>query len=217
MGLLREDDRKYLTSEFSKHIKNPVKIIHFTSDSNDCMYCKETMEILKEVEELHDLITLYIYDFDTDRDIAQKYGIEMFPATVIEGEKDYGIKFYGIPAGYEFSSLVEDIMDVGKGKPELKEETINAVKDINKPVHLKVFVTTTCPYCPTAVRIAHKFAMVNENIKGDMIEANEFPELSQRYNVYAVPRVVINEDRYFEGALPENQFLNEILEALKEE
>ena len=174
------------------------------------------MEILKEVEELHDLITLYIYNFDTDRDIVQKYGIEMIPATVIEGEKDYGIKFYGIPAGYEFSSLIEDIMDVGEGKPELKEETINAVKDINKPVHLKVFVTTTCPYCPTAVRIAHKFAMVNENIKGDMIEANEFPELSQRYNVYAVPRVVINEDRYFEGALPENQFLNEILEALKE-
>ena len=216
MGLLREEDRKYLIEEFGNHVKNPVKIIHFTSEKDDCMYCKETMEILKEVEELHDQITLFIYDFDKDKDQVEKYGVEMYPATVIEGDEDYGIKFYGIPAGYEFSSLIEDIMDIGERKPDLKEDTLNAIKNIDKPVHLKVFVTTSCPYCPTAVRTAHKFAMANKNIKGDMIEANEFPELSQRYNVYAVPRVVINEGRYFEGELPENQFLNEILEALKE-
>lgn len=214
MGLLKDEDKKYLIEEFEKNVKNPVKLIHFTSEDKNCMYCKESIEILKEVEELNDNISLYLYDFDKDKDVVEKYGIERYPATVIEGERDYGIKFYGIPAGYEFSSLIEDIADVGRKSTDLKEETRQKLKEIKTDVHLKIFVTPSCPYCPHAVRTAHKFAIENEKIKSDMIEANEYPELSQSYNVYAVPRIVINDDGYFEGALPEDQFLVNVLNAL---
>ncbi|MFO8061375.1 MAG: thioredoxin family protein, partial [bacterium] len=69
-------------------------------------------------------------------------------------------------------------------------------------------------YCPAAVRIAHKFAMINPNIKADMIESYEFTEMADKYNVQGVPRVVINETVSFEGALPEGDYLKKIKEAL---
>jgi alkyl hydroperoxide reductase subunit AhpF len=81
-------------------------------------------------------------------------------------------------------------------------------------VHFQVFVTRTCPYCPGAVRLAHRMAMENDLIRADMVEANEFPELSNRYSVMSVPRTVINEDHYFVGVLPEAAFLEATLQSL---
>jgi glutaredoxin-like protein len=88
------------------------------------------------------------------------------------------------------------------------------IRKISSTVEILVFVTPTCPYCPKAVRTAHQFALENKNIKGVMIEANEYPEWSEKYSVYAVPKIVINEKIQFEGALPEEEFLNSVYEAI---
>ena len=77
-----------------------------------------------------------------------------------------------------------------------------------------VFVTPTCPYCPIAVRASHRFAILNKNIYGDMIEALEFNKLADKYGVFAVPKIVINDKVEFEGAMPDSFLLSKILEAL---
>ena len=63
------------------------------------------------------------------------------------------------------------------------------------------------------MRLAHHLAVASDLIRGDCIEANEFPELSQRYMVMAVPKTVINDRASFEGALPEAQFVDQLLRA----
>ncbi len=78
---------------------------------------------------------------------------------------------------------------------------------IDRPMHIQVFVTPTCPYCPRAVRLTHQFAMKSDLIRADMIESTEFPQLANRYEVMAVPKVVINDTIFSEGALPEPHFL----------
>ncbi len=212
MSLLKDDDREYLINEFAKMTKD-VEIIHFTSEK--CDYCEDTIKILEEVASLTDKIHLKIYDVKKDEDILKKLNIDnMYPATILVNENNTGIRFYGIPSGYEFGSLIEMILEIGKGTPSLKPETIERLKGIDKPVNIKIFVTTTCPYCPAAVITAQKFSMVNGNIQSNMIEATEFPELSSKYDVYSVPKVVINDKVEFEGAAPEEQFLNYIFEAL---
>ena len=210
MALLRDEDREYLKKEFEKKIRNPVKVLFFEKEG--CENCDLVKQILTEVSELHPEIHLSIQDVESDE--AKTHGIELTPAVVIEGEKDYGIRFYGVPAGYEFNSLIEGIMDVGAGEVELSEETRKKLGELDKPVVIKVFVTTGCPYCPGAVRLAHMFAFVNDKIKGEMIEPNSFPELANRYGVYAVPKVIINEEHSFEGSLPESEFLKEVIKAV---
>ncbi len=216
MAILREEDKREISKIFNQ-LKDPVTIVHFTQEL-DCQYCSETKQLLKEVAELSDKIHLEVYNAQIDEEKMKEYEIDRVPArvpaTVIRNEKDFGIRYYGIPAGYEFASLLEDIVDVSNHKLDVEPAVLEKISSIDRPVDIWVFVTTSCPYCPRAVRTAHKFAMANENIRGVMIEANEYPDLSMKYGVQAVPKIVINGKHAFEGAYPDAQFAEEVLKAL---
>ncbi len=131
------------------------------------------------------------------------------------GKKIYNVIYFGIPAGHEFSSLLGDIIDASKGTTPLSKVTKEKLKSVTKPIDIKVFVTPTCPYCPQAVRIAHQFAIENSMIRSSMIEAQEFTELSNKYSVMGVPKIIINDSAYLEGAQPEEVFLEYVLQANK--
>lgn len=213
MALLAEQDRQFLENHFAQTLAAPVKLLFFTQ-TIACQFCRETGQILEEVAALSDKITLETYNFVTDKEVAERYGIDKIPATVVMSDKDYGIRFYGIPSGYEFTSLIEDIVAVSHGESGLADETIAALDTITEPIHLQVFVTPTCPYCPSAVRLAHSMAIASERVRADMVEAIEFPHLAHKYNVYGVPRTVINEETHLEGAAPEPLLLAKVKEAV---
>lgn len=193
-----------------------VKLVFFTQP-NACPSCEQQFELLKEVASLSDKLELEVYDFVLHGDEARNFKIDKIPATAVIGKKDYGIRFYGLTVGYEFASLLEAILMVSTERSGLDPQVEALVKSINEPVHLQVMVTLTCPYCPKIVRIAHQFAFVNDNIRADMIEGSEFPQLVQRYRVTAVPKTIVNEVYSFEGALPEAAVYLEILKAVNPE
>jgi glutaredoxin-like protein len=145
MALLREEDRQHLIKEF-EGLKDPVKLLMFTQEL-ECEYCRETRLIAEEVAELSDAISVETYNFVTDQTIVEQYGIDKIPAIVIlrDGDepKDYGIRYYGIPSGYEFSSLIEDVMMISQGESGLSAATKTQVAALTKPVHFQVFVTPT--------------------------------------------------------------------------
>jgi glutaredoxin-like protein len=149
--------------------------------------------------------------------VAERYGIDKVPAVVIEGDQDYGIRYFGIPSGYEFGSLIEDIRMVGARDSGLSPASRQRMAQIQTPVHIQVFVTPTCPYCPRMVRLAHQAAFESPWIRADAIEAMEFPELADFYGVYGVPRTVINEVIHIEGAVPEGYFINELMKVMDPE
>ncbi|MFN2122947.1 MAG: protein disulfide oxidoreductase [Candidatus Promineifilaceae bacterium] len=216
MALLSEQDQEHLRNEFVG-LQRPVKLVVFTQEF-ECQYCRETRQIAEEVADLSDQISLEVYDYVADKEIAEQYNIDKIPATIVmaggEEPLDYGIRYYGIPSGYEFSSLIHDILMVGDGSVELAAETEQWLADLTEPLHFQVFVTPTCPYCPQAVLMAHKMAMASELVTADMVEASEFPHLSMKYNVMGVPRTVINEDFHVEGAVPEHMLLAKMQEAV---
>ena len=213
MSLLKEDQQKKLKEKF-KELDGNVKLVVFTQEM-ECRYCEETRQLMEDLAGLSDKISVEVYDFVSDTDKVEKYKIDKIPATVIEGEKDYGIRFYGIPAGYEFVSLTNTIMAVSRGESGLSEETKAALKKLKAPVHLQVFVTLTCPYCPGAVEMAHRLSEESDLVTSDMVEAAEFPHLTQKYDVSSVPKVIINEDIQFEGALPEKEFVENVMKVLE--
>ena len=210
MAFLTEKDKEQIKESFLS-LENNVQLIHFTQEL-ECQYCLETKKLLEELSKLSDKIDLIIFNFQIEKEIVQKFNIDKVPATVVMGDVDYGIRYYGIPSGYEFSSLLEDIVDVAKRDSGLHGKTKKLLKQIRKPLHLQVFVTPTCPYCPATVRLAHKFAIENENITADMVEATEFPHLSMRYNVKGVPKTIIAEDTPVEGAISEQDLTQKIVE-----
>ncbi len=214
MGLLQEKDKEYLKTEFSK-LKNDVKLILFTQEE-DCTYCNDEKILIDELGSLSEKLKVEHYDYATQNDKKEQYKVDKYPALIIEGVKDYGIRYYGIPAGYEFASVIEDIMDVSEGSSKLTDQSKKKLEAINKPIRIQVFVTPSCPYCPKAVRTAHKIAIENDFVTADMVEASEFPEVSDKYGVQAVPKTVVNDGVEFVGALPEDQFVDGVLSALEQ-
>ncbi|MCX8187800.1 MAG: thioredoxin family protein [Nitrososphaeria archaeon] len=214
MGLLRDRDKRLLQSKFETQLGGEVRLVVFTQEF-ECEYCEELRELSEEVASLSDKIRVNVYDFQSDRELARKWRVDKIPALLIFGGKEHGVRFFGLPSGYEFTTLVEDIIDVSRGTSRLRPDVKEGVRRIRDPVHIQVFVTPTCPYCPLAVRTAHQMAIENENILADMVEVLEFPHLANRYQVMAVPKIVINDVLSFEGAVPEHLFLEYIYAALK--
>lgn len=213
MPLFSEEIAGHVKEELA-NLAGPVRLVMFTQEI-ECEFCAETRQLVEEMAQLSDQLTAEVYDFVADQEKVREFGIDKIPAIAVVGQKDYGVRFYGIPSGYEFASLLHAIQAVAAGKPELSEETMQVLADLTTPVHIQVFVTPTCPYCPVSVVLAHEMAIASPMVRADMVEAMEFPHLATRYQVMGVPRTVINETVSIEGAAPEPTVLEKLREALK--
>jgi len=211
--VLQDSDKEIIRKKFVG-LAGDVKLKVFTQEL-ECNFCKETRELALDLGTLSSKIKVEIYDFVKNGDEVMRYKIKRIPALAIVGKLDFGIRYYGVPAGYELPTMIDTIIDVSKGTTTLPETIKNRLAEIKKDVHLQVFVSPTCPYCPKAARIAHQLAIENENIRSDVIEMMEFPYLVQKYSVMSTPHIVINEDTSFMGAHPAEVFIDQINLALK--
>lgn len=217
MPLMDEKARKQVQKALAG-MQHAVRIVMFTQGEGgalECEYCQQTRQLAEEVAALSDKIALEIRDFQADAALAKSYGVEKIPAMVLAAEgalpATHGIRLYGVPAGYEFSTFIEDLRMLGTGDPGLSETTLDALRRLTQPLHIQVFVTPTCPYCPRAVVLAHKLAMASELVTADMVEATEFPHLANKYHVHGVPRTVVNETIHIEGAVPEAALMSQVM------
>jgi len=218
--VLNDQIVKQIEEAFTE-MQEPVQVLFFGSQDN-CDYCNESMQLLKEVTAINDKVELSLYDMQKNADVAEQYNVTNAPGIVIAAKDNaevtnLGIQFSGIPSGHEFSTLISDILIVSKRESGLDEKTREFLKNLDKPLHLQVFVTPTCPYCPRAVLLAHQMAMENpQMIRAEGVEATEFPDLANQFNVRGVPQTVINAGAgMVVGAVPEQNLIAEIMRALQ--
>ena len=214
MSMIKDEDRKHLEQYF-KDLENEVRVVVFTQ-KHECHFCQTNRELLEDVASMSEKIKLEVKDFMADKKLAGELGIDKIPATAVMGDEDYGIRFFGIPAGYEFTTLIETIMMVGRRAGGLPKEVLDELAKVKKPVHLQVLISPTCPYCPKAVLAAFRLALESKHVRSDMVEVSEFPYYPNKYNMKGVPHTVINEETSAVGAMPEKELLEKIREAIGE-
>jgi glutaredoxin-like protein len=212
--VIPEEHKTHLQEELAGKLVNPVRLVVFTQKL-ECPYCAQTRSLVEELASLSDKLRVEVYDFVADSEKARAYGVDKVPAVAIVGEKDYGVRFYGLPYGYEFQTLLEGVIAVSRGKAEISEEVREKLKGIKTPVHIQVFVTLTCPYCPSVASQAFKFAVESDMVRADVVDVGEFPHIGHKYAVMGVPKTVINEKVEFLGAVPEEVFLEHVLLAAR--
>lgn len=145
--LLNEELTNQIKELFDGQLIHPVELLYFYNN-DACETCHETEQLLDEIATISDHIQINKYDLNANSSIAQKYHVELAPGLVVAGGGngdpiDYGIRFAGIPSGYEFGSLIQAIVLVSKRDSGLKPEVRHQLKDLKKPIHLQVFVTPT--------------------------------------------------------------------------
>ena len=200
MSLLTDEDKKAIEGHFEL-LEKDVNI-YLKKDKENC----ETEAILNELSGLSSKLKLHISNAEEN---------DMSPALSIG---DSGrVLFKGTPSGYEFSTLLTSIIDSGRNEPQLSDETKEFLNTLEEPLDIKVFVTPTCPHCPPSAVMAHRMAAYSSKVNADVIEANEFMELSQKYQVQGVPRTVINETYSVEGSQPEAYLIEGLKKHLEQQ
>jgi alkyl hydroperoxide reductase subunit AhpF len=149
MPMISSEDQQTLQKLF-EGLEGDVTITNFTQRESlliipgqECDYCKETRELLEEVTALSEKLHLETKDFVRDKQEADNLGVKRIPAFVLQGRAKGSVRYFGIPAGYEFSTLIEDIIDVSKGTTNLSDKTREALATVDQNLHIQVFVTPT--------------------------------------------------------------------------
>ncbi len=150
MPLISAKDQQTIRDLFAKRLQQDVTVTYFTQyDSvlsvpgEECAYCRETRELLEDLGGLSDKLRVEVKDFVRDEAEAKRLGVTRIPAIVLSGQNKGTVRFFGVPAGYEFSTLVEDLMTVSSGEPELLDSTKQALDALHQDLHIQVFVTPT--------------------------------------------------------------------------
>jgi alkyl hydroperoxide reductase subunit AhpF len=143
MAFLNERDQAAVRAEFEK-LAGPVKLVVFSQELTAGELCRQNEQLIREVADLTDgKATVEVLNPLIDRERASAYGVDQVPATVVEGARDYGLRFLGIPSGYEFSNLIDAMIVASTGAPQLAAETVSSLAALAGDVDIKVFSTPT--------------------------------------------------------------------------
>ena len=150
MAFISLQDRETLRRRFAQELQQTVKLRLFTLSPSgltvpgrDCQYCPETQQLLQELVELSPKLELEVLDIHGHQEEATALGVERIPAIILGTNGQGNLKYYGLPAGYEFATILDTIFNLSRGQSPLKPETREKVRAIDQDVHIQVFVTPT--------------------------------------------------------------------------
>ncbi len=145
--LLNDEISAQIRALFEAHLVYPVKLVYFTKKA-DCDTCEATQQLYSELVSLSNKLSMSEYLLEESPQQAQKFNVSLAPSLIIAGrdndeQLDYGLRFIGIPTGYEFSALIQAIRMVSVRDSGLTPETRNELAAVSRPMHFQVFVTPT--------------------------------------------------------------------------
>ncbi len=141
MPLLGDREKTAVTELFQK-LDQPVKLVHFTQELM-CDTCPDARRILEEVAALSEKITLDVHNYTLEKEAAAAYQIDKIPATVVQVGAGSRVRFYGLPSGYEFTSLLNAILASSRSETGLSEASKTELRSITTSTRIQVFVTPT--------------------------------------------------------------------------
>jgi len=199
--MLSSDIKQKLKQIFGEKLKDPVEIVLSLDNSE---LSKNIEELIGEISSSTDKINVVKENLDTS----------LKPAIRIRKNKYNNFTYFGLPSGGEFQTFIEAIIFISTGQHKIPDRQAEFVKDIDKNVDIKLFITKSCGWCPPTIKQALGFSIINQNVFVNVIDCFDFPEEAQKYNVSTVPKIVINDKVEFVGHKSENEFLGYIFSAV---
>ena len=208
-------DRSAAIRTMLASVNSAVRLVFF-EQSIGCDTCTPTRQLLEQLAELSPYVTVEAFNLVLEKDRAAQYGIDRVPAIVVCSPGRDRIRFYGAPFGHELMSLLEAIRLTASGESGLSEDSRARMAAMKKPVHLQVFFTPSCSFCPQMVNLANRLAIERSQITATAIDATQYPDLVRRYNVNGVPKTIINDALEIVGAASEKEVVEAVVQLAAE-
>ena len=228
MPIIPDKDRDSLKRELRKDLKNDVTIKLFSQGSSlltipgrECRYCPQTQQLMEELTSLSPKLHLEVVDVYSQAGGAAKVRHRADTRHRSGRQQRRPAEVLWTACGPRIPNHRSGHQDHIQGRESLSMDSRRKLKKVSKPVHIRVFVTPSCGYCPGVARIAHAIALENSNVTADVIEVEEFPVMAQTYQVRGVPKTVITQESklgvlpkaQLVGAVSEEEFVDKVVEA----
>ena len=195
-------------------LTRPVRLAVYTR-AEGCDTCADTVAIAEEVAALSPHLSVERHDLDRP---GVASGVDQAPAIVVlrgvDGAfTDLGIRLVGAPLEHELTALADAILIAGGADPGLGPDSLRRLAGLTHPVHIQVFSTPTCVYCPRAVALAHRLPAASPLVSATAYSVIEIPDLIRRYKVTGVTKIVVDTGVELLGAQPEAAMVDAVLHA----
>ena len=193
-------------------MKEEVTILLFVEEGTASS--KELLQAAHSIATLNSKIVVKVEDADRGRNERLKaMHIKDWPCLVLVKDDFVRIRYYGAPVGYETQALVDAVVELSNSSPHLSPKAKESLSKVRRKANIKVFVLTTCPFCPTVARHAYRAAIGSTNVSTDVIDSSAFKELAARHSVMGVPKMILNDAMDITGAVDEVAFFEKLHEA----
>lgn len=225
MTAIADRERRVIQQRLAAELKGRVRIDYFTQRKlaivvpgrEECRFCEEIGAALTEIAALHPRIALRVHEFGEARAEAARLGVQRVPCTVVRGQANRPLRFYGLPGGQQFATLIETIIVSSLPGAEVEAAARAVLRKLREPVQVSVFVTPACEYSAAVADAAYRMALAQSQVKAEVVEITEFPELVERFAVTATPTTVIDGRIVVRGLVDETELAVHIVRSAEGE
>ncbi|WP_339109187.1 alkyl hydroperoxide reductase subunit F [Thioclava sp. GXIMD4216] len=180
-----------LKTQLSAYLERLVRPVVLTASTNDTARSAEMVELLTEIAELNDKVSVAVDGTDT-----RKPSFSLTSPGV-----DISLTFAGLPMGHEFTSLVLALLQVGGYPPKVEQELIDQIKEIDGQFTFETYFSQSCQNCPDVVQALNLMAVLNPNVKHVAIDGSDFQDEVNAREVMSVPTVYLNGEVFGQGRM----------------
>lgn len=214
MATSLEFEERALLAKLERTLVLPVEM-HLFTQSFEWPALESARQAVERAAAASDLIDLRIHDFQSERALARRLGVDAIPTTLIGRRESFRCRFLGAPVGWLYPVLLEDLLDVSRGDTPLTPGTLERLGRVRAPLRLQAFADPESLASARAGRLAHQIALTGPKFQAEVISVPDLPELADAARVHVVPTVVVNSGvLQFEGLLPEPSFVSQVLRAI---
>jgi len=207
--MLSEGDRASLERRFAQGMKDDVTLLLFV-DEGSAME-KELTDFANTLAQTNPKIKVDVQKAEDGKNQRMKeLHIEHWPCLVLVKGDFTRIRYYGIPAGYELPSLVDAIVELSSMRTTLSPKARSALATVRRKANIKIFILTTCQFCPTVARHAYRGAIESPRVTAEIIDSQMFPDLATRHSVMGVPKIILNDNLDITGAITDVEFFDKL-------
>jgi len=193
-------------------MRDEVTLLVFTDDST--ILAQQMVAFARALAEMSSKIRVEVeMVVDGKNPRMMEMRIEHHPVIILVKGDFNRIRYYGLPGGYEASALADGIVELSNSRVALSPGAKASLQTVRRRANIKVFVMTTCPFCPIVVRHAYRAAIGSDKVTSEIIDVQMFPDLALKHSVMGVPKVILNDNTDLTGAVEETAFFAKLKDA----
>ena len=206
--MISEGERLSLQRKFSSGMKDDVMLVVFADDTGISSDLVETATSLANLSPKIKVEVEKVVDGKNQR--MRDIRIENYPVLVVIKGDFNRIRYYGVPSGFEISPISDAIVELSASKAGLSQKAKDSLATVRRRANIKIFVLTTCAYCPIVARHAYRAAIESQKVTAEIIDSQLFVDLAQRHSVMGVPKIILNDNTDITGAIQETDFFQKL-------